>query len=90
MLAYLLKSSAFSCFQVVLEPGSSGEQTCTPTQLDRSSSTEVARVTLLQQHQPQRDLAVPQDSKQRYVTPALSSAFPIQSLPHTGFFPPST
>lgn len=49
MLAYLLKRSAFSFLQPVLETGSSWEQTAILTQLDKNSNRETVRVTLLQQ-----------------------------------------
>lgn len=88
MLAYLLKRSAFSFFQPVLETGSSWGQTIILTQLDKNSYIEMVRVTLLQQYQPQ-DLAVPRDAQQRHVSIALSSACPLHFLPHTGLFPPS-
>lgn len=74
MLAYLLKSSAFSFLQLVLETGSSWEQTFTLTQSDKSSSTEMTRVTLLQQFQLQQDPTVPWDAQQRHVSTALLPA----------------
>lgn len=90
MLAYLSKSSAFSFFPLVLETGSSREQTFTLTQSDKSSSVEMARVTLLQQFQPQQDLAVPRDAQQRHVSTASSPACSLHFLSHPGLLPPST
>lgn len=89
MLAYLLKRSAFSFFQPVLETGSSWEQTIILTQLDKNSYIEMVRVTLLQQYQPQQDLAAPRDAQQRHMSIALSSACSLHFLPHAGLFPPS-
>lgn len=86
MLAYLLKSSAFSFFQLVLKTGSCGEQTFTLTQWDKSSSIEMARVTLLQQYQQQQDLAVPRDAQQRHLSTASSPVCSQRFLPRS---PPS-
>lgn len=90
MLAYLLKSSAFSFFQLVLETSSSWEQTLTLTKSGKSSSTEMAWVTLLQQHQPKEDLAFPKDAQQQVMSTASLPPCSLHFLPNPGALPPST